>query len=126
MFKHHKYCVIEASGLLVAVSDSNGARNVYLLDNVEGPPVQAVGNGKAEMDALLLAADKGKKVRIADPALIEFICQLLQSHDDDGHPSAWRAQVTGTVDVDGGEVQLSYVSQAFIHDKGGLLKYEPH
>jgi hypothetical protein len=112
MFKHHKYCVIEVSGLLVAVENARGVLGVYLLDN------------GVKMDGLSLVDDKSKRVRVTDTDLIEFIRQRLQRGDGECKFSG-QAQLAGTVDMDDGEAQLSYVSQAFIHDKERLLKYEP-
>jgi len=126
MFKHHKYCVIEASGFLVAVIDPGGAPNVNVLDGAEGAAVRAAGSGDATMDALSLTSDKNTRVRITDPALIEFVCRLSRRCGADGGSSGWPAQIAGTVDMDGGEAQFSYVSQAFIYAKDGLLTYEPN
>lgn len=112
MFKHHKYCVIEISGLLVGMEDASGLLNVYLLDGADGSTARD-------------ADDKSKRVRILDPALIEFICREIQ-RSESGCRFSCPAQVAGPVGVDGDEIHLSYVSQAFIHDKDRLLKYEPH
>lgn len=126
MFKHHKYCVIEVSGLLVAIEDPAGPLNVYLLDGADGAASRHLaGDTDVKIKGLPPAGDKSQRVRITDPGLIEFICRVLQRRDGECQFGC-QARVTGTVGVDGGEVQLSYVSQAFIHDKERLLKYEPH
>jgi len=78
------------------------------------------------MDALSLVSDKSKRVRVTDPTLIEFVCRLSQRCGADGGSCGWPAQIAGTVDMDGGEADLWYVSQAFIHAKDGLLKYKPN
>jgi len=126
MFNHHKYCVIDVSGLLVAVEDPAGVLNVYLLDGVDGSSSRHSGGDAAiDLEGLSLADDKSKRVRITDPDLIEFVCRLSK-RSTSGYRFSYQARVAGAVELDGGEVRLSHISQAFIYDKDRLLKYEPH
>lgn len=122
MFKHHKYCVIDVSGLLVAFEAPKGLLDVYLLDGATS--YRSGSNDDAKMQGMLPAGDKSKRIKITDPGLIEFLCRELPRGEGECRFSCL-ARVAGPVGVDGGDVQLSYISQAFIHDKGRLLKYEP-
>lgn len=122
MFKHHKYCVIEVSGLLVASTGSDGRRSLYLLDNARGALPCAEDDVAQSGD--LPMADKRDGIRITDAVFIEFI-NRMSSRSESKFNCSWPAQVAGTLDLDGGAAQFSCVSQAFVHTKEKLIKYEP-
>ena len=126
-FRHHKYCVVDVAGVLVAYDGHHGALEIYVLDSADDPASRlSVGDSKTKTIDRVRSGDKSQYVKITDAGLIEFIGQYAPAADDGGGRLMARAQITGTIYAGGDGVQLAYVSQAFIHDKQGTLKYEPN
>lgn len=111
MFKYHKYCVIEASGIVVGVEGVAGSLDFYLID-------------READDTPTLSADS-ERIIIADPALIDYLMQHGPKSRDARYPYRMQARITGTVSMDGEEVSLLEVSEAFLQDGKKSYRYRP-
>lgn len=116
MFKYHKYCVIEVSGHLEFCESKAGSFSVYLVDGAE---VRGSDADRGQPDG------PGDKIKIADPDLIEFLRANLLSQGGFPSPGCVQARVTGTVGMDGNEVQLLEVSEALFKDKEKTIRFRP-
>ncbi len=102
MFRHHKYCVIEVSGQLMAETSPQGDLCLYLLD-----------------ESTTSASDH-QRLRIADP---EFTVFVRQSGAVNRPRLA--ARITGTVDLESQPVSLLGITRAILQGADGGLTYEP-
>lgn len=109
MFRHHKYCVVEVSGLLLGYEAPHGVLTLYLLDGA----------------ANLAQSRDGQKLRVCDPEFVEFVRLNASQRDGSACRHELEARITGTVDMDGKEVQLLGVSDAIMKDGDRVLRYEP-
>ena len=65
MFNHHKHCVIEATGILIATEDEGGELQLYLLDDPIAPSPSQNESSKS--------IHKEHAIRISDQALIALM-----------------------------------------------------
>jgi hypothetical protein len=112
MFRHHKHCVIEATGILIALDDAGGDLQLYLLD-------EPVASGNRDGSSI----GRENAIRIADPALLAFVRQHGSPGSDPGCRYRLQARITGNVNMDGGETYLTEVTAAVMLDGNRTLTY---
>lgn len=132
MFKHHKFCVVDVLGLLVAHESPQHTLDVYLLDSSAEMKARLRNSTPAEARALemqLQAANQ--RIKIADSALLAFIRQQvaqLQLQQQFQHPAyhlLTDAHITGTLDLDTDGVQFHQVSRAVLQSAKGAITWQP-
>lgn len=116
MFKHHKHCVIEVTGILTAIEDASGELQFYLLDNPIAPPLR-----QSEASANIRTTENA--IRMSDQALIAFVKQHASPNSNPVCRYQLKARITGNVNMDGGETHLTEVVAAVMVDGARTLNY---
>lgn len=126
MFKHHKYCVVEISGLLVAYEDERHVINVFVIDadsELKGRLLSIEANNFKAREALLGTANS-ERIRITDQKFIGFLVENAPAINHSCYKHVLEARITSTVSPVETEVQFTEVSQAVIKDSTKTLKYD--
>lgn len=126
MFEHHKYCVVEASGVLLGYRNENNLLQMYVLDADNGVQADFLNNSfndRAVFEESFVAYP-GEKIKITDPMFVEFIYQNMSAMEHSFIRYLLDVRVTSTVSIDGDEVQFPQVSRAFLKDSLQTLIYE--
>ena len=125
MFKHHKFCVVDVLGLLVAVENPQRTLDVYLLESSAEMKTRLLRSTAAEARALeiqLQAANQ--RIKIADPSLVAFVRQQASPHLHPAYDYLMDAHITGTLDLDSDGVQFHQISRAVLQDHKGPITYQ--
>ncbi len=112
MFKHHKYCVIEATGVLTATEDDRGTLQLYLHD-YPSSPTESNASHRTE----------GQAIRISDQGLVDFVKRHASPGGNPDCRYRLQARITGNVNMDGGETYLTDVTAAVLVDGNRTLTY---
>jgi len=127
MFKHHKYCVVETTGLLVGYVDLYGRLNVFVFDwdnALKATLLDRAAKNAPDLEAQL-SGYCGGKIKITDPALLDFIEQTLPPTGYGCLRYLQDVRITGSVNMIDDEVHFAEVSQATLDDNGNLRCYKP-
>lgn len=125
MFKHHKFCVVDVLGLLVAYETPQHSLDMYLLESSTEMKARLLRSTPAEareLEVQLQAANQ--RIKIADPLLLAFVRQRAASHPHPAYHYLMEAHITGTLDLDTGGVQFHQVSRAVLQDRNGAITYQ--
>ncbi|GAB3103039.1 hypothetical protein G8770_09795 [Aestuariicella hydrocarbonica] len=124
MFQHHKYCVIDVSGLLVAYEDREGRLNLYLIEGADAHKAFLMNYDGADPLAGIDQANEGRdKIQIADAGLEDYLVAKAVPLRHSIYTCLLDAKITGTVDVNDQVVQLWGITQAVLNGQGKTLTY---
>ena len=124
MFKYHKYCVVEVSGLLMGVEDLSGSLSLYLIDDKDFISTRSSGGGdNLHPDISLLPGRDGEKIQVADRALIDYLIRNAPYSHSSQCKFILSARLTGTVNMDGEIIELQEISEAVMKDEERVIHY---